>query len=124
MSERCIRGVPSSFYSGFEKQKELTLMNTLQVRKETISIIKKLKGGAACSRSHLAFQEGNAVNIYPFLCLTGPRGSGKSMVLRSLYYYCRCNNWITLFVPSAHTWTHKGIRCSFWRNAQVTRSSR
>ena len=83
-------------------------MNTLQVRKETISIIKKLKGGYAPSRSHLAFQEGNAVNIYPFLCLTGPRGSGKSMVLRSLYYYCRCNNWITLFVPSAHTWTHKG----------------
>lgn len=54
-------------------------MNTLQVRKETISIIKKLKGGYARSRSHLAFQEGNAVNIYPFLCLTGPCGSGKSM---------------------------------------------
>ena len=57
MSERCIRWVPSSFYSGFEKQKELTLMNTLQVRKETISIIKKLKGGAARSRSHLAYQK-------------------------------------------------------------------
>ena len=84
-------------------------MNTLQVRKETISIIKKLKGATPPPRSPLAFQEGNTVNIYPFLCLSGPRGSGKSMVLRSLYYYCRCNNWITLFVPSAHTWTHKGI---------------
>lgn len=84
-------------------------MNTLQVRKETISLIKKLKGALVRLHSHVAFQEGNAVNIYPFLCLSGPRGSGKSMVLRSLYYYCRANNWITLFVPSAHVWTHQGI---------------
>ena len=123
MSEQCMCGVKPSFYAGFEKQKELTLMNTLQVRKETISLIKKLKGGNTPHRSSLAFQEGNAVNIYPFLCLTGPRGSGKSMVLRSLYYYCRCNNWITLFVPSAHTWTHKGRRQNP-SHPQVTRSSR
>ena len=83
-------------------------MNTLQVRKETISLIKKLKGVSARLHSRVAFQEGNAVNIYPFLCLSGPRGSGKSMVLRSLYYYCRANNWITLFVPSARVWTHQG----------------
>lgn len=31
------------------------------------------------------------------------------MVLRTLYYYCRRNNWITLFVPSARIWTHQGI---------------
>ena len=30
------------------------------------------------------------------------------MILRSLYYFCRRNNWITWFVPSARAWTHKG----------------
>ena len=69
--------------------------------------------------SHLAFQNGESVSMYPFLALSGPRGSGKSyewmiwmmwrMVLRTLYYYCRRNNWITLFVPSARIWTHQGI---------------
>lgn len=34
-----------SFYSGFEKQKELTMMNTMQVRKEAQTIMKKLHGG-------------------------------------------------------------------------------
>ena len=34
----------SSFYCGFEKQKELTLMNTMQVRKEALRIISKLNG--------------------------------------------------------------------------------
>lgn len=33
-----------------------------------------------------------------------------SMMLRSLYYYCRRNNWITWFVPSARTWTHYGYQ--------------
>ena len=30
------------------------------------------------------------------------------MVLRSVYYECRRNNWITWFVPSARVWTHRG----------------
>lgn len=30
------------------------------------------------------------------------------MILRSVYYFCRRNNWITWFVPSARAWTHKG----------------
>ena len=34
----------SSFYCGFEKQRELTLMNTMQVRKEALRIISKLNG--------------------------------------------------------------------------------
>lgn len=68
----------SSFYSGFEKQKELTMMNTMQVRKEAISIMKKLKGLVTFVVLSLAFQNGEAVNIYPFLALSGPRGSGKS----------------------------------------------
>ena len=65
-----------------------------------------------------AFQNGDSVSMYPFLALSGPRGSGKSygvsplvtpsMLLRTLYYYCRRNNWITLFVPSARIWTHQG----------------
>lgn len=33
-----------SFYAGFEKQKELTLMNTLQIRKEAIEMMNKLRG--------------------------------------------------------------------------------
>lgn len=38
----------SSFYCGFEKQKELTLMNTIQIRKEALKIIAKLNG--ACGK--------------------------------------------------------------------------
>ncbi len=34
----------NSFYAGFEKQKELTLMNTLQIRKEAIDVMNKLRG--------------------------------------------------------------------------------
>ena len=30
------------------------------------------------------------------------------MVLRSVYYECRRNNWITWFIPSARVWTHRG----------------
>ena len=30
------------------------------------------------------------------------------MVLRSVYYACRRNNWITWFIPSARVWTHRG----------------
>ena len=67
-----------SFYAGFEKQKELTMMNTMQVRKEAISIMKKLKGIFVFTLLSLAFQNGEAVNMYPFLALSGPRGSGKS----------------------------------------------
>lgn len=33
-----------SFYAGFEKQKELSMMNTMQVRKEAIDIMNKLNG--------------------------------------------------------------------------------
>ena len=41
----CVCGCEgSSFYAGFEKQKELTLMNTLQIRKEAIDIMNKLRG--------------------------------------------------------------------------------
>lgn len=36
--------VNTSFYCGFEKQKELTLMNTMQIRKEALHIIAKLNG--------------------------------------------------------------------------------
>lgn len=36
--------VTFSFYTGFEKQKELTLMNTMQVRQEALDIMKKLNG--------------------------------------------------------------------------------
>lgn len=32
----------------------------------------------------------------------------RRMVLRSVYYACRRNNWITWFVPSARVWTHRG----------------
>ena len=34
----------NSFYAGFEKQTELTLMNTLQIRKEAIDVMNKLRG--------------------------------------------------------------------------------
>ena len=71
--------------------------------------------------------------MYPFLALSGPRGSGKSyilsplstpsMLLRTLYYYCRRNNWITLFVPSARIWTHQGPFFAI-SPPQATRSSR
>ncbi|CBK20532.2 uncharacterized protein [Blastocystis hominis] len=91
---------PHDFYCGFEKQRELTLMNTMQIRKEALRIISKLN----------AFQAGESIDFYPFLCLTGPRGSGKSMVLRSVYYECRRNNWITWFIPSARVWTHRGYQ--------------
>ena len=33
-----------SFYSGFEKQRELSGLNTMQVRKEAVEIMKKLNG--------------------------------------------------------------------------------
>ena len=33
-----------SFYAGFEKQKELSMMNTMQVRQEALDIMKKLNG--------------------------------------------------------------------------------
>ena len=33
-----------SFYAGFEKQKELTQMNTMQVRQEALNIMNKLQG--------------------------------------------------------------------------------
>ena len=67
-----------SFYAGFEKQKELTMMNTMQVRQEAIHIMHKLNGFLILFDLYVAFQQGESVNIYPFLCLTGPRGSGKS----------------------------------------------
>lgn len=70
--------VTFSFYTGFEKQKELTLMNTMQVRQEALDIMKKLNGKSCGIYWHQAFQNGETVNMYPFLCLTGPRGSGKS----------------------------------------------
>ena len=40
----------SSFYSGFEKQRELSGLNTMQVRKEAIGIMNKLNGSSACVR--------------------------------------------------------------------------
>ena len=67
-----------SFYAGFEKQKELSMMNTMQVRKEAIDIMNKLNGLDLIIHHPLAFQNGESVNMYPFLCLTGPSGSGKS----------------------------------------------
>lgn len=35
-------------------------------------------------------------------------GSECRMVLRSVYYHCRRNGWITWFIPSARVWTHRG----------------
>ena len=45
----------------------------------------------------LAFQEGKSVNIYPFLCLTGPRGSGKSY---SLWYHSYLEWYFVLSIIS------------------------
>ena len=39
-----ISEVSPSFYCGFERQRELTLMNTMQIRKEALRIISKLNG--------------------------------------------------------------------------------
>ena len=38
-----------SFYSGFEKQRELSGLNTMQVRKEAIEIMNKLNGSSVCA---------------------------------------------------------------------------
>ena len=67
-----------SFFLGFEKQKGLTKMNTLHVRKEAQKIMEKLKSLLLYLVWVLEFQEGETIDFYPFLCLTGPRGSGKS----------------------------------------------
>ena len=108
-------------------------MSTLQIRKEAIDIMNKLRGRVEGRCRLAAFQNGDSVSMYPFLALSGPRGSGKSwvlsplltrsMLLRTLYYYCRRNNWITLFVPSARIWTHQGY-ISTIPPPQATRSSR
>lgn len=53
-------------------------MNSLQIRKEAITLMHKLRGIDVDVRLFLAFQNGESVNMYPFLALSGPRGSGKS----------------------------------------------
>ena len=65
-------------------------MNSLQIRKEAITLMQKLRGIYWSMMSYLAFQNGESISMYPFLALSG-------------------NNWITLFVPSARIWTHQGI---------------
>ena len=53
-------------------------MNSLQIRKEAITLMHKLRGIDVDVRLFLAFQNGESVHMCPFLALSGPRGSGKS----------------------------------------------
>ncbi len=53
-------------------------MNSLQIRKEAITLMQKLRGIYWSMISYLAFQNGESISMYPFLALSGPRGSGKS----------------------------------------------
>ena len=56
------------------------MMNTMQVRREALDIMNKLNGSCQRLSSPLAFQNGESISLYPFLCLTGPSGSGKSYI--------------------------------------------